>query len=113
RPRFSSGPPLGHSLSVNAPRELPLRPLGTGELLDRALTIYRGQFKELFKLSLSFAIVTHLMGKLYELVAFAKFPAMLSPRSFVDVPQLGAVVDQVLWMVTTTLVATGLSIALW
>ena len=98
---------------MNAPRELPLRPLGTGELLDRALTIYRGQFKELFKLSLSFAIVTHLMGKLYELVAFAKFPAMLSPRSFVDVPQLGAVVEQVLWMIATTLAATGLSIALW
>lgn len=95
------------------PPVLPLRPLGTGELLDRALTVYRTQFKELFKVSLAFALVLHLVSKGFELLAFARFPMLVQLKSFVAVPDLQANLTQVAWAVGTIGVYMGLSIVLW
>ena len=93
--------------------DTPLRPLGTGELLDRALGVYRGQFRELFKLSLAFALLGHVLAKLHELLAFRKFPLLVQLHSFVDTPQLDTVMPQALWALGSFVVLLGLSVTLW
>lgn len=97
---------------MNAP-SLPLRPLGTGELLDRALTVYRAQFKELFKLSLAFALLLHLISKAFELLAFTRFPALVSLHTLTDAPELGSTTSQIGWFLGAMLGSMGLSLIAW
>ncbi|MBS2032779.1 MAG: hypothetical protein JST54_33205 [Deltaproteobacteria bacterium] len=81
--------------------------------MDRALTVYRSQFKELFKLSLSFALIEHIVNKAWEYVVYAKAPIFFQIRSLADVPQIQDVVGPTLWSLGSTLTAFGLSIAFW
>ena len=74
---------------------LDLAPRTTGELLDRALGIYRVQFKALFKVALVFELVLHGLSKGVELLTFAKAPALLSLSTIGRAPP----VQQLTWLV--------------
>jgi hypothetical protein len=73
---------------VNAPPELPLRPLGIGELLDRGLGICRVQFRQLFIVALVFQLGMQGFSKLIELVAYARFPAFVTLSHVGELPPL-------------------------
>ena len=82
---------------MNPTRELSLRPLGTGELLDRALGICRAQFRQLFLLALGFQVAMQGISKLVELVAYARFPALVSFSHVGELPPAA----QLLWALPT------------
>jgi hypothetical protein len=92
---------------------LPLRPLSIGELLDRALTVYRTQFRELFLLALCFQVVLHAATKLFELLAFASFPLLVQPRALAERPSLEALGSQLHWALPAVLSFTGFSLMVW
>lgn len=90
-----------------------LRPLSTGELLDRSLSVYRAQFGELFKLALCFQLLLHAVTKLFELLAFARFPLMVQPRALTGHPSLEALGHQLLWAAPSVLAFAGVSLMVW
>lgn len=72
-------PAPGYAASpVTPPASVPeLRPLALGELIDRAVTFWRGHLKPLFLLSLGYSLVNYIATK-----GVLQFTAWLSPRLY-------------------------------
>ncbi len=74
----------------------PLRPLSLGELLDRALQLFRAHFFRLALVMLAFQVPSYALSKGFSLVSQAKAPILTRPGAFRgQVPDL----DQLLWLV--------------
>jgi hypothetical protein len=91
-----------------------LRPLATGELLDRAFLVVRRHFKQLFLVALAFQLVNFVLAEAWELLSLAKFPLLIKPNfSLQGQPTTGEVGGQVLWACGAILFFSGASIGVW
>lgn len=91
-----------------------LRPMGTGELLDRAFALFRAEFRQLVVLAFGFQLVSHSMGKVFELVGQRWFPLILRPTFLGTVPKdPGALLHQASIAGVVVTFVMGFALTVW
>ena len=89
--------PLSTTLVPDAAVPLPsLRPMSIGEILDRALQLFRSSFLRLFGIALVFQAPSYALTKLFQRVMQQRAPALTRPGAFRgEMPSL----EQILWFI--------------
>jgi hypothetical protein len=103
--------PLATTLVQDAAAPAPsLRPLGVGEILDRALQLFRANFLRLFTLMIAFQAPSYAAAKAFQALMQQQAPAFARPGAFRgELPSL----DQVLWLAGAVAVLLAVTLVLY
>lgn len=108
--------PLATLLSPGAPTSAPpLRPMSLGEVIDRALQLFRANFSRLLVVMLAFQVPMYVLSKAFQIVIQKKAPVLARPGAFrgllPDAGQVAWFTGAILVMVIGSLVIYQLAVA--